>query len=180
VVGILFITYLEFLVKPGLFTWDMLAAGLLFLPAGDGGWEVPADPQCAACRRTGAVLLRLDWLRRLREISREHENGGPQGTPGLELVSPGGRIFRGFDAIRILPTILLGPRFVVMAVARFGGGFLSARGLGSWDVVPYVLLAGYLALWIPGVNRVLGPPLLAAFGAHRCHARSLDPPSSRS
>jgi hypothetical protein len=179
VVGILFITYLEFLVKPGLFTWDMLAAGLLFLPAGDGGWQVPADPHCAACRRTGVVLLRLDWLRRLREIPREHEDDGLRGMPGLELVSPGGRILRGFDAIRILPTILLGPLFVVMTLARFGGGFLSARGLGSWDVLPYVLLAGYLALWIPGVNRILGPPLVAAFGAHTERARHLDPPSLR-
>jgi hypothetical protein len=180
VVGILFITYLEFLVKPGLFTWDMLAAGLLFLPAGDGGWQLHSDPHCAACRRTRAVLLRLDWLRRLREIPREHDGGALRGTPGLEVVSPRGRIFRGFHAVRILPTILVGPLFVVMALARFGGGFLSARGLGSWDVLPYVLLTGYLALWIPGLDRALGRPLLAAFGAHTSHARSLDPPSSRS
>ena len=180
VVGILFITYLEFLVKPGLFTWDMLAAGLLFLPAGDGGWQLPFDPHCAACRRTGAVLLRLDWLRRLRKIPRDHESGGPRGTPGLELVSPGGRIFGGFDVVRILPAILVGPLFMLMALARFGGGFLSARGLGPWDVLPYVLLAGYLTLWIPGVDRVLGRPLLAAFGVHTERARHLDPPSSRS
>ena len=178
VVGMVFIIYLEFLVKPGLFTWDMLAAGLLFLPAGDGGWQVHSDPRCAACRRTQAVLLRLDWLRRLREIPRDHENGAPRGTPGLELVSPAGRILRGFDAIRILPTILVGPLFAIMALARFGGGFLSARGLGPWDVLPYVLLAGYLTLWIPGVDRVLGRPLLAAFGVHTSRARSLDPPSA--
>jgi hypothetical protein len=179
VVGILFITYLEFLVKPGLFTWDMLAAGLLFLPAGDGGWQLHSDPHCAACRRTRAVLLRLDWLRRLREIPREHDGGALRGTPGLEVVSPRGRIFRGFHAVRILPTILVGPLFVVMALARFGGGFLSARGLGSWDVLPYVLLAGYLALWIPGLDRLLERPLVAAFGVHTERARHLDPPSSR-
>jgi hypothetical protein len=179
VVGILFISHLEFLVKPGLFVWDMFAAGFLFLPAGDGGWQVPYDPHCAACRRTGAVLLRLDWLRRLREIPREHEGGGPRGRAGLELVSPAGRTFRGFDAVRILPAILVGPLFVVMALARFGGEFLSARGLGPWDVLPYVLLVGYLALWVPGVARVLERPLRAALGAHVKQARHLDPPSSR-
>jgi hypothetical protein len=179
VVGLLFITYLEFLVKPGLFTWDMLAAGLLFLPAGDGGWRVPADPHCAACRRTGAVLLRLDWLRRLREIPREHEGDGTRGTPGLELASPRGRIFYDFDAVRLLPTVLVGPLFVIMALARFGGGFLSARGLGAWDALPYVLLAGYLALWIPGVDRVVGRPLRAVFGVHTERARHLDPPPLR-
>ena len=179
VVGILFVTYLEFLVKPGLFTWDMLAAGLLFLPAGDGGWQRHSDPHCAACRRTEGVLLRLDWLRRLREIPRAHEGGGSRGPSGLQLVSPGGRAYHGFEAVRILPTILVGPLFVVMALARFGGGFLSARGLGSWDVLPYVLFAGYLALWVPGVDRVLGRPLLALFGVHTSHAGSLDPPSLR-
>jgi hypothetical protein len=179
VVGLVFIIYLEFLVKPGLFTWDMLAAGLLFLPAGDGGWQAHSDRHCAACRRTGAVLLRLDWLRRLREIPRAHDGGGLRESAGLELVSPGGRAYHGFEAVRILPTILVGPLFVVMALARFGGGFLSARDLGSWDVLPYVLLAGYLALWVPGVDRVLGRPLLALFGVHTSHARRLDPPSSR-
>jgi hypothetical protein len=179
VVGMVFIIYLEFLVKPGLFTWDMLAAGLLFLPAGDGGWQAHSDRHCAACRRTEAVLLRLDWLRRLREIPGDHKGGGLRESARLELVSPRGRAYHGFEAVRILPTILVGPLFVVVALARFGGGFLSARGLGSWDVLPYVLLAGYLTLWVPGVDRVLGRPLLAIFGVHTCHPRSLDPPSSR-
>ena len=89
------------------------------------------------------------------------------------------RAAAGFEAVRILPTILVGPLFVVMALARFGGGFLSARGLGSWDVLPYVLLAGYLLLWVPGVDRVLGRPLLAAFGVHTERVRRLDPPSLR-
>jgi vitamin K-dependent gamma-carboxylase-like protein len=178
-VGLLFIAYLEFLVKPGLFTWDMFAAGLLFLPAGDGGWQVHHDPHCPACRRIQAALLRLDWLRRLRGIPREHETGLPRGTASLELVSPHGRTRRGFDAVRVLPAILVGPVFVVMAMARFGGDFLSARGFGPWDVLPYLLLTGYLALWVPGVDRVLGRPLHAALGAHTDQPRRLDPPFSR-
>jgi hypothetical protein len=80
--------------------------------------------------------------------------------------------------MRILATIL-GARCSCMALARFGGGFLSARGLGSWDVLPYMLLAGYLALWIPGVDRLLERPLVAAFGVHTERARHLDPPSPR-
>ena len=179
VVGFLFISYLEFLVKPGLFAWDMFAAGLLFLPAGDGGWRVPHDPHCAACRRIGVVLLRLDWLRRLRGVPCEHEAGAPRRMPGLELVSPTGRTFRGFDAVRILPAILVGPLFVVMAGARFGGEFLSARGFGPWDVLPYVLLMAYLALWLPGADRVLEWPWQAALGAHAKQVGHLDPPSSQ-
>lgn len=178
-VGLLFIAYLEFLVKPGLFTWDMFAAGLLFLPAGDGGWVVHHDPHCPACRRTQAVLLRLDWLRRARGIPREHESEPPRGPVSLELVSPRGRILRDLAVVRVLPAILAGPTFVIMAMARFGGEFLSARGFGPWDVLPYLLLAGYLALWLPGADRVLGRPLRAALGAHTNRPRRLDPPSSR-
>jgi len=46
-------------------------------------------------------------------------------------------------------------------------------------VLPYVLLTGYLALWIPGLDRLLERLLLAAFGVHTERARHLDPPSSR-
>ena len=178
-VGFLFIAYLEFLVKPGLFTWDMFAAGLLFLPAGDGGWLVHHDPRCPACRRTQAVLLRLDWLRRLRGIPREHDSGLPRDVASFELVSPHGRTIRGFDAVRVLPALLAGPAFVTMALARFGGDFLRVRGFGPWDVLPYLLLTGYLALWVPGMDRVLDQPLRAALGAHADGPRRLDPPPSR-
>ncbi|MGH7179930.1 MAG: HTTM domain-containing protein, partial [Tepidisphaeraceae bacterium] len=148
IVGLLFMTYLEFLVKPGLFAWDIFAAGILFLPAGDGAWQIRLDPRCAACRRTQALLLRLDWLRRIRAIHVDH-------GAGIELISPRGRTFSGFDAVRVLPCLLVGPLFIVLATARFAGGFLTAHGFGPWEASPYLLVVGYLVLWIPGVARLL-------------------------
>jgi hypothetical protein len=175
VVGFTFIAYLEFLVAPGLFTWDMFAAGILFLPAADGGWQVLHDSRCATCRRRVMLLSGLDWLRRCRYVVRGDSSGD---CPGLQLVSPGGRIMSGFDAARLLPAILAGPTFIVMATSRFGGGYLAARSAGFWDALPYVLLAAYLALWVPGVARYFGRPLHAALGTHARAPRNLDPPSS--
>ena len=174
VVGFVFIAYLEFLVAPGLFTWDMFACGILFLPAADGGWRVLLDRRCAACRRSRALLSGLDWLRRCQFVSRDDSSVA---CPGLQLVSPSGRILTGFNALRVQPAILAGPTFIVMALARFGGGFLAARIAGPWDAAPYVLLAAYLALWIPGVGRHLGRPLHFVVGTHARAPRNLDPPS---
>ncbi|HZV96466.1 MAG TPA: HTTM domain-containing protein [Candidatus Nitrosocosmicus sp.] len=175
VVGFMFVAYLEFLVAPGLFTWDMLAAGILFLPAGDGGWQVFHDSRCAACRRRLTLLSWLDWLRRCRYVVR---GDASDDCPGIALVSPRGRPVSGFEAVRVLPAILAGPTFIVMALSRFGGGYLAARIASEWDDLPYVLLLAYLALWMPGVARYLGRPLHAALGAHARAPRNLDPPSS--
>jgi hypothetical protein len=177
VVGFVFIAYLEFLVAPGLFTWDMFAAGILFLPAADGGWQALLDPHCPSCRRRRTLLSGLDWLRRFRYVPREATAISTGACPGLQLVSPRGQTLWGFDALRVQPAILAGPAFVVMAVARFGGGFLAARGAGPWGALPYILLAAYLALWVPGVARHLGRPLYAAVGTHARAPRNLDPPS---
>jgi HTTM domain len=179
VIGFLFIAYLEFLVTPGLFTWDMFATGILFLPAGDRAWQALLDPRCAACRRDMTLLSGLDWLRRLRYVPREVSSVSTGACSGLQVVSPRGSTWSGFDALRVLPVILAGPAFVVMAMARFGGGFLATRGAGPWDALPYVLLAAYAVLWVPGVARHLGRPLHAALGAHARASRRLDPPDPR-
>jgi hypothetical protein len=119
------------------------------------------------------MLSRLDWLRRLRWVPTA-DAVGIESRPalardgarmGLHLVSPRGREYRGFDAFRVLPVILPGPVFVVMAVARFGGGFLAGRGHGPWYDLPYLVLGGLLVLWMPGVARFVGRPLYAAVAA---------------
>ena len=145
VIGFVFVVYLEFLLRPGLFTWDVLAALLVFVPAGDQGWTVSHDAGCPSCRRDRLVLSRLDWLRRLRWVptddgSAHHER---------HLLGPRGRHYHGFDAVRVLPLIVPGPVFVVMALARFGGGFLAGRGYGPWYDLPFLVLAGWLLLWVP-------------------------------
>jgi hypothetical protein len=171
VAGFVFVLYLEFLVRPGVFTWDVLAAFFVFAPAADRGWMIVHDRRCASCRRNRAVLSRLDWLRRLRWVAgpSEAEVESPSAVAGagtgLRLISPRGRHYDGFDAVRLLPLILPGPTFVVMAVARFGGGWLSGRGLGPWQDLPYFLLAGMLVLWLPGFTRFVGRPLSAAMTA---------------
>jgi hypothetical protein len=177
VVGFLFIAYLEFLVAPGLFTWDMFAVGILFLPAGDGAWRVRLDPRCAVCRRRWTLLSRLDWLRRLGYLPRESSLACTATCPGIEIIGPRGQILSGFDALRVQPAILAGPSFVVMAAARFGGGFLAARFADHWDALPYALFAMYLALWVPGVSRPLGRALHHSLGTHPRAPRNLDPPS---
>jgi vitamin K-dependent gamma-carboxylase-like protein len=171
VVGFVFVMYLEFLLRPGVFTWDVLAAFLVFVPAADRSWMIVHDPRCASCRRNRAVLSRLDWLRRLRWVAGpsaadvESRPAVAGGGTGLRLISPRGRHYDGFDAFRLLPLILPGPTFVVMAVARFGGGWLSGRGFGPWQDLPYFLLAGMLVLWLPGVTRFVSRPAYAAVGA---------------
>lgn len=177
VVAFVFMVYLEFLVRPGAFTWDVLAALVLFLPAGDRGWRIVCDPECASCRWNRAVLARLDWLRRLRWVPTAEAAGIESaslcraGRIGLQLASPRGRVYDGFEAFRMLPLIVPGPVFVVMALARFGGGFLSGRGYGPWYDLPYLMLAVLLALWVPGVSRLVGRPMCAAVAGVWDHAR---------
>ena len=62
----------------------------------------------------------------------------------------------------MLPIILPGPFFVVMALARFGGGFLGSRGYGPWYDLPFLVLAGWILLWVPGVARFVAGPVYAA------------------
>ena len=144
-----FMTYLEFMVRPGVFTWDVLIALLVLSPAADRGWSVLHSPARAGFM---AFLPRLDWLRRLRwvtSIATPPSAAGevePAGAPGtLHLVSPRHRVFCGLGALCALPAVLPGPLLVALVLARFGGGFLAARGFGRWDDLPFLLLGAYLA-----------------------------------
>ena len=160
VLGFAFAVSIEFLLRPGLFAWDLLVAGLVFLPAGDRGWTVVYLPTCASCRRNREILSRLDWLRRLRWVV---DSGAvPRGDGGfadvkrygfIRLVSPRDRASCGLAALRALPAVLPAPFLSALIVARFGGGFLASRGYGHWDDLPFVLLGAYLASWLPEVVR---------------------------
>jgi Vitamin K-dependent gamma-carboxylase len=156
VVAFAFMVYLEFLLRPGVFTWDMVAALIVFLPAADRSWRVMQNPQRAAYRWSATLLLRLDWLRRLRLISIDasHCRGGTTWL-GFILVSPRGREYRAFAALRMLPILLPGPFFVMMAMARFGGGFLGSLGYGPWYDLPFVGLGLWLLLWTPDAMRMV-------------------------
>src|SRR5262249_5647747 len=144
-----FMTYLEFMVRPGVFTWDVLIALLVLSPAADRGWSVVRLSTGAASRVYGAVLPRLHWLRRLRWVAPVASSpGAPVGfaPPGaLPLMSPRHRVFCGLAAFCAFPAILPGPLLVTLVLARFGGGFLAARGFGRWDDLPFLLLGAYLA-----------------------------------
>jgi Vitamin K-dependent gamma-carboxylase len=144
-----FMTYLEFMVRPGVFTWDVLIALLVLSPAADRGWSIVHSSTGAASRVYGAVLPRLDWLRRLRWVTPIGPSPGASSAftaPGaLHLMSPRHRVFCGLGALCALFAVLPGPVLVTLVLARFGGGFLAARGFGRWDDLPFLLLGAYLA-----------------------------------
>jgi len=153
VAGFVFVVYLEFLVRPGVFTWDTLASLIMLVPANDRSWTVIYDPECVSSRWKRTTLVRLDWLRRLQWVPTGDARGVETrpmtaGDDGLRLVNPRGRVYRGLEALRVLPVLLPGPVFVIMALARFGGGFLAARGYGPWDDLPFLMLGGLFVLWI--------------------------------
>jgi hypothetical protein len=151
VVASCFVMYLEFLLRPGVFAWDMLAAFFVMVPAGDRGWALLHDPECSRCRWNRALLARLDWLRRTRWVA----TSGALSYTGLHLISPRGWEYHGFRAFRMLPFVFPGPVFVALVLARFGGGFLASRGFGHWDDLPYLMLGALLALWVPEIPRVV-------------------------
>jgi hypothetical protein len=161
-VAFLFVVYLEFILRPGVFAWDVMAALLVFTPAGDRAWLVVSDPTCPSCRWNRKVLPALDWLRRLRWVpsvgDSRLELASDGARRGLHLISPSGREYRGFDALRLLPIILPGPILVALVPAYFAGRFLAARGFGWWDDLLFFALAGLLVLWLPGAARLVGRP----------------------
>jgi hypothetical protein len=159
-----FVAYLEFMLRPGAFAWDVLAALLVCTPAADRGWTATYDPQCLRCRRNRRVGGRLDWLRRIRwmaigEPVRPSVAPAPaanQSGAGIQLTSPSGRTYRGPEILRVLPLVFPGPLLLTLVVVRFAGGFLANRGYGRWDDMPFIILAGLLALWTPGASRLVG------------------------
>src|SRR5262249_29907090 len=122
---------------------------LVLSPAADRGWSVVRLSTGAASRVYGAVLPRLGWLRRLRWVAPIAPSpGAPLGVaaPGAPPpMSPRPRGFSRAASLCALPAILPGPLLVTLVLARFGGGFLAARGFGRWDDLPFLLLGAYLA-----------------------------------
>jgi len=156
VVALAFMIYLEFLLRPGVFAWDTVAALIVFVPSADRSWRLMDNPQPAARRWSAALLLRLDWLKRLGSVPIDAQHCvGDTTWLRLNLVSPRGREYRGLAAVRMLPIVLPGPFFVVMAMARFGGGFLGSLGYGPWYDLPFIGLAGWLLLWTPSAMRIV-------------------------
>jgi predicted DCC family thiol-disulfide oxidoreductase YuxK len=168
-IALVFAAYLEFILRPGLFAWDVAAALLVFMPAGDRAWLTAYDPTCSSCRWNRRILSPLDWLRRLRWVTTHTgevvdsrlKAAGEGARGGLHLISPSGREYRNFEALRLLPIILPGPVLVVMTLAYFAGRFLATRGYGWWDDLLFFTLGCLLALWLPGVARFLGRPVYA-------------------
>src|SRR4029453_11035062 len=114
-------SYLEFMVRPGVFAWDVLIALLVLSPAADRGWSVLHSPARAGSM---AFLPRLDWLRRLRWVTSIAASpsaaGGvePARAPGTHLVSPRHRVFCRLRALCALPAVLPGPLLVALVLAR--------------------------------------------------------------
>src|SRR5207245_373129 len=77
VVGFCFVMYLEFLLKPGLFAWDMLAAFLVMVPAGDRSWAFLHDRECSPCLWNRTLLARFDWVRRVPAEAERFRNDSP-------------------------------------------------------------------------------------------------------
>ena len=83
---IAFMMWLEFLLEPDLFAWDVTAIMLLLLPAGDRAYTVRCDGESAGGLWMRRIVSRLDWLRRLRWESAELAS-----QEALVLISPTGK-----------------------------------------------------------------------------------------
>lgn len=176
-VAIGFMLYLEFMVKPGLFAWDVLTALLLVAPAADRGWRALYDPQGAG-RVTRRVLEPLDWMRRLIWVAIKAPERPDAKVPWLHLESPTRRAFCGIGALRALPLVFPAPVVAVLLLARFGGGFLAALGFGPWDDVPLILFGAYLASWVPEGLRIAISGRVSSERSGCCHGEPtaiLDP-----
>jgi hypothetical protein len=157
---IAFMMWLEFLLQPDLFPWDVTAIMLLLLPAGDRAYTVRCDGESAGGLWMRRIVSRLDWLRRLRWESAELAS-----QEALVLISPTGKTRRGFDAARMLLLLLPGPLLALFIIVRFGGfGTRILDVVSAYNAV-FLMLAGLLLLWVPGFSRFVGQPLYA-----RCSA----------
>jgi hypothetical protein len=165
-VGFLFAVYLEFLLRPDMFAWDMVSTLVLLLPAADRGWTLRYDERCAACRAKRRWIARLDWLRRLRWEVATASQPADRGPSAPALISPSGQAFHGFEEFRRLVLLLPAPLFVLFAVIRFGVGSPVLGLVAPHDLV--LLLVGVIvALWLPGVSRPLRGGLEPALSAVR-------------
>lgn len=142
---VLFAVYLEFAVEQNYFAWDMLAAALVFLPAGDRSYAVQWNGSERVRSVLSAILLRLDWLRRMRHV--EALKPAPRRLtwlrPPLELIAPIGRRLSGWVAVAWLILLMAPPLYVFASLARF----LLRDGLvGRWQAGEPLFLAFGLML----------------------------------
>ena len=170
-VGFGFAAYLQFAIQQNYFAWSLAAALVVILPAGDRGWTVLYDGDCAICRSSRRILGALDWLRRLRWQAIATADLGRFGITAeaalreMHMVSPRGTVHRGFDAVRVLPFLLAGALVVALTVLNtVGHGVLGVFG---GNEVVFLVLGALLLLWMPGVSRLIGQPLYARLAAAR-------------
>ena len=153
IVMIGFMVYLEFLVRPELFPWDMLAVLFLLQPAGDRAYTVYYNGKCSFCKWKRRWLGRLDWLRRLRYAPLEDSTGGT-----FYLTGPSGKTEHGYKAFRKLLLLLGGPLYVFFVFIRFE--IFGGRWLGlilAYDAI-FFAAGALLLFWVPGVSQWVGPP----------------------
>ena len=168
--GLVFGAYLEFMLTPGAFIWDLTAALILFLPVNDQSYIVLHRESCNACQWTRRIVSRLDWLRRLKWVS-FHEaerselyqnNAKPlDAGRGLLLIRPSGRVCRGIEAFRSLFVLLPAPLFVIFVIIRFGGFGSRIFGIIPGQDLVFLIVAGLMLLWVPGVARLVETTLYA-------------------
>lgn len=124
--GLFFAIYLEVLVRPQLFAWDMVAVLLLFLPAADRQYTVSYDKENAVLSLSHRLISRFDWLRRL--------TWNPASGKGFSLA----------DALFLFP----GPLFVFFVVVRFGHFWgYPLLGFSAHDLV-FLMMVALLSLWL--------------------------------
>lgn len=144
---VLFAVYLEFAVEQNYFAWDMLAAALVFLPAGDRSYAVQWNGSERVRSVLSAILLRLDWLRRLQRVdASKPASANPAWlAPPLNLITPSGRQLRGWTAAAWLVLLLAPPMYIAASLARF---VLREGLLGRWQAgEPLFLGFGVLLLF---------------------------------
>jgi len=147
--GVVFLIYLEFLVRPGTFAWDVVAVLLVMMPTDARPWSAPFDASCRRCSRNRNIVTRLDWLRRIRWTPIETARAP---APGFSIVSPSGSALPGFHAMRQMLLLMIGPVYVFLALVRFGVfGERFVVLFGASDIL-FLLLFGIAALWLPGVT----------------------------
>jgi len=172
VVGFAFATYLQFGIQQSYFAWSLTAALMVLLPAGDRGWTVLYDGDCAICQSSRRIVGALDWLRRLRWepiATADLRRVGVEATAALQemhVVSPRGTVRRGFDAVRVLPFLLPGPLLVAL-VALDDTVSGPVLGIVRHQDAVFLVLGALLLLWMPGVSRLVGQSLYARLAAAR-------------
>ena len=148
--NVAFALALEFLLVPAMFPWDLLALMILFLPAADGAWRVRLSADRETCQAQRRLLTALDWTRRL-------DLDGPLAERGpFSIETRGGRRYRGWRAVGLLPWALPAPFLSLLILLRFGSEAVGRWTVGfSLDDVVFVVLGVAALLLLPAADRGL-------------------------